>query len=61
MCPKKSENALGTLTAWERITRNSAVLEQVSGDPLCHGGKADTQPGGLQPRGKGLSLLYFVV
>lgn len=60
MCPRKAENVLGTLTAWEGITSASAVLEQVSGNSLRHGGRAPTQPSGLQPRGNGLSLLYFV-
>lgn len=57
MHPRKAENVLCTLSAWEGITSNSAVLEQVSGKPLSHDGRALTQPGRLQPPGRGLSLL----
>lgn len=59
MRPRKAEDVLRLLTAWEGITRKSSVLEQVSGNPLRHDGRAPTQPSGLQPRGKDFSLLYF--
>ena len=36
------------------------MLEQVSSNSLYHGGWSLTQPSGLQPIGKELSLLYFV-
>lgn len=61
MHPRKAENVLCTLSAWEGITSNSTVLEQVSGKPLSHDGRAPTQPGRLQPRGRGLLLLRIRV
>lgn len=61
MHPRKAENVLCTLSAWEGITSNSTVSEQVPGKPLSHDGRAPTQPGRLQPQGRGLSLLCIGV
>lgn len=42
MHPRQAENVLSARTACERITRNSAVLEQVSGNPLSQRKGPDT-------------------
>ena len=57
--PKEGTGLLNLLTAWEGITKQGGVSEQVSGNPLCHDGRALTRPSGLQPRGNGFSVLYF--
>lgn len=58
MCPRKAKNALGTLPAWEGITSTSAVLEQVSGNSLCHvGGGPLPSPAGCSQEATGFHCL----